>query len=614
MAGPKMHLLPLLLLSIAALFFYSYYHSTLHAFTPTPNSNPSFPLQSSQTPRRDFTFIVKVLAYNRLDSLARCLRSLAAADYLSDRVHLHVYIDHFAFVNGTTDVDRMLENSHRILEFADGFNWKFGEKLIHYRTQNAGLQAQWLEAWWPESDDEFAFVVEDDLEVSPLYYKFLRSLIVNYYYGDPDFRPYIYGASLQRPRFVPGKHGNKIQLDNGTRIFLYQLVGTWGQLLFPKPWKEFRLWYDKHKAKGIKPFLDGMVTNGWYKKMGERIWTPWFIKFIHSRGYYNFYTNFLHDRALSVSHRDAGVNYGKTAGPDSSLLDENSLDFNLLEMQPLKYLKWYDFCFREVLPERIVRNFDELGPVLHSVQKQETAILVSLYGASEMVTRNLVCNFEKLNIWNFIFIGPESDFLLDLARRGHPVIIGDHFLRSVTTFKMPDSHSDMMSSILVKAYVIMKNIELGYNSLVIEGNMLLLKGYPYFDLDNTYDFYIGKISGLFFIRSSTSTRKIWVDKFILDVAMMLKSLLSKQESTSFAGLIEKLLEQKSKKIKRVDETNIGVDISSNNDNHFSLGVEKKIVDWSADMDLDLVKKRLDNFGAWMIFDDFSCKAVVCHQS
>lgn len=58
---------------------------------------------------------------------------------------------------------------------------------------------------------------------------------------------------------IIGKHGNKIQLENGTRIFLYQLVGTWGQLLFPKQWKEFRLWYDIHKAKEIKPFLEGMV-------------------------------------------------------------------------------------------------------------------------------------------------------------------------------------------------------------------------------------------------------------------------------------------------------------------------------------------------------------------
>lgn len=206
MVGPRRHFLPLILLSVSALFFYSYYHSSL---TLHP-SDPNFTLRP-QDPHQNFIFIVKVLAFNRLDSLSRCLRSLAAADYLSDKVHLHVYIDHFARVEGSNDVDQKLDESHRILEFVDGFDWKFGEKLLHYRTQNVGLQAQWLEAWWPGSDDEFAFVVEDDLEVSPLYYKFLRSLIVNYYYNASNSRPYIYGASLQRPRFVPG-----------TTLFLYR--------------------------------------------------------------------------------------------------------------------------------------------------------------------------------------------------------------------------------------------------------------------------------------------------------------------------------------------------------------------------------------------------------
>lgn len=67
-----------------------------------------------------------------------------------------------------------------------------------------GLQAQWLEAWWPSSDDEFAFVVEDDLEVSPLFYKFVKAVILNYYYNINSSSPSIYGVSLQRPRFVPG--------------------------------------------------------------------------------------------------------------------------------------------------------------------------------------------------------------------------------------------------------------------------------------------------------------------------------------------------------------------------------------------------------------------------
>ncbi|KAE8656705.1 hypothetical protein F3Y22_tig00116997pilonHSYRG00200 [Hibiscus syriacus] len=114
-------------------------------------------------------------------------------------------------------------------------------------------------------------------------------------------------------------------LESTSGLFFYRLVGTWGQLLFPKPWKEFRLRYDDHKAKDIKPFLDGMVN--------------------------------LHEKSLSVSHRDVGVNYGKTAGPDSQLLDANSFDSHFPEMKSWRSMKcyggerfatkgWPKFCIR----------------------------------------------------------------------------------------------------------------------------------------------------------------------------------------------------------------------------------------------------------------------------
>lgn len=257
--------LPLLLLSLSALFLFSHYHSSLHlppSHSPNRDNLNSLHLKNPNPTSPAFTLTIKVLAFDRLDSLTRCLGSIADADYGNDNVNLHVFIDHFKEVvsqNASLDLDTKLDNSHRILDFVDKFHWAFGEKLLHYRTANVGLQAQWLEAWWPSSDNEFAFVVEDDLEVSPLYYKFLKGLITNYYYNVSNYSPSVYGASLQRPRFVPGKHGNKMHLDSETRLFLYQLVGTWGQLLFPKPWKEFRLWYDIHKAKGIKPLLQGMV-------------------------------------------------------------------------------------------------------------------------------------------------------------------------------------------------------------------------------------------------------------------------------------------------------------------------------------------------------------------
>ncbi|OVA05709.1 hypothetical protein BVC80_1417g1 [Macleaya cordata] len=630
MSPPKRRFYPLLLLSLSALFLFSYYHSSLPHFSShtfksndTPETHFFNPPQYPNYTPQIFTLTIKVLAFDRFDSISRCLRSLANADYVNDRVNLHVFIDHFKETNGSGNLDEKLEESHRILDFVDKFSWRFGEKFVHYRTGNVGLQAQWLESWWPSSDHEFAFVVEDDLEVSPLYYKFLRGLILNYYYNASNFSPSLYGASLQRPRFVPGKHGNKLQLETGTRLFLYQLVGTWGQLLFPKPWKEFRLWYDKHKAKGIKPILQGMVTTGWYKKMGERIWTPWFIKFIHSRGYFNIYTNFQRERALSVSHRDAGVNYGKTAGPDSNLLDQNSLDFNLLEMQPLNSLKWYDFCFREVLPGRVVRSSDELKSVLYSLQKHKTIILISLFRTSQAVTKNMLCHLEKLDIRNHIFMGPGSDFLLDLARRGYPVIETEMLLNSIRSLRSMDSQgakTGFIKEILVKAYIIKMCLESKYNSWVIDGNMLPISSDMFSDVqDPGYDFFATKDSELLFVRSSSTSAKIWVDSFIEKAIAKLNSLTGKdsfdRDHGNFGYAVARSLEEKGAKIKMVDEFSFGEKIGMDNGNQTQLREGKKFVFWSSEMGSDFIQRGLQNLGMWEIEEeDSSCTAVVCHQS
>ncbi|MQM14727.1 hypothetical protein Taro_047660 [Colocasia esculenta] len=192
-----------LLGSLAVLLLYSYCRSLLPLFSPASSSpTPLALLRDAAGVPASFSFTVKVLAFDRIESLRRCLRSLSAADYGGDRVDLHIFVDHFRGLdpwNESDLVDQKLREAHRILEFVDGFDWRHGEKLLHYRTGNVGLQAQWLEAWWPRSDDEFAFVVEDDLEVSPLYYKFLKELIAKYYYDPSNFSPSIYGASLQRP-------------------------------------------------------------------------------------------------------------------------------------------------------------------------------------------------------------------------------------------------------------------------------------------------------------------------------------------------------------------------------------------------------------------------------
>ncbi|KAG8045254.1 hypothetical protein GUJ93_ZPchr0008g14027 [Zizania palustris] len=595
--------LPLLLLVFPVSLFVVVLLLHHRSSRPVPLFSGSGP---APDPRR-FSLLIKVLAYDRPASLRRCLRSLATADYDGDRVELHVFVDH-------PPHNASLDTSREILAEADAFRWPHGEKRVHYRVANAGLQAQWIEAWWPSSDDEFAFVVEDDLEVSPLYYRFLKRVVMTYYYDRENYSPYVFGASLQRPRFVAGKHGNKMHLDSETHLFLYQMVGTWGQLLFPKPWKEFRLWYDEHKSKGIKPILEGMKTTGWYKKMGERIWTPWFIKFVHSRGYFNFYTNFLKERALSTSHRDAGVNYGRSAGPDSTLLDGKNLDFNVWKLQPLNMLKWYDFCFAEVHPGRVIRKFSELGSVLKSVQLENNIVLISLYSVDQRIARNLICHLEKAGMQNYIFLVDNPEFLDDLAHRGHPVIDAIGLLQSIKMSSSMNLDEDFIKEIVVKAYVIKNFLDLGYNLWVLNGNMISLGSKLIEPSDQFVYLFAAESADLMFLRSSQGSKKAW-NELVLRMAdrmMPSKSDFSSPEHKNFVRIFTNVSGNNGVlRLGKLDE--LAVKLGPNTSNRSLSGGHNKVLFWSHSLASDSVQSKLENMGLWLIDSDSSCNAVVCSQ-
>lgn len=470
-----------------------------------------------------FSLVIKLLTYDRLHSLIRCLDSLAAADYGTQVVKLHVFIDHFPLSDTLQSsssksssstgpaIEKKLQESHALLDYVDKFLWIHGPKEIHYRTQNAGLQGQWLEAWWPASDHEFSFMVEDDMYLSPLFFQYLRQVIENYYFNSSNYDPTIYGVSLQRPRFVPGKHGDQLRLDSATHIFLYQLVGTWGQLLFPKPWREFRVWYDAHKSRGLKPVLDGMVTTGWYHRSGERIWTPWFIKFTYSKGYFNLYTHFSNEQALSVSYRDKGVNTKKEAGPDSTLIKDGSMSgLDLFEMKPLKELKRYDFCFHEVKQHRLIKNIQDVSTHLTSIQENGTIILVNALGFWEGVVRNWVCHFSKFSIRNYAILVQDRGLGDDLLRRGHAVI---HLDPGVLERESEDNIPHKKKALTIVQAVMML-LQAGYNIWLTDvGTFWLANPLPLVQIDNAdmLGFAVGMqvSSELFYIKGSNRTKALW---------------------------------------------------------------------------------------------------------
>lgn len=113
-------------------------------------------------PRIDISIITK----DRPAALTRLLRSLENARYFGDHLDLRVNVEQ------DCDVET--------LRIAENITWAFGRVFIHHRVVHAGLLPAVVESWYPQSNDSYGLLVEDDIEVSPLYYAWLKMTVLRY--------------------------------------------------------------------------------------------------------------------------------------------------------------------------------------------------------------------------------------------------------------------------------------------------------------------------------------------------------------------------------------------------------------------------------------------------
>ncbi|KAJ3299591.1 hypothetical protein HK104_008304 [Borealophlyctis nickersoniae] len=307
--------------------------------------------QQFNVTRKPVKFLIKVLTYGRPNSLTRLLNSLSNAEYPANhRIDVDIYIDH-----PKKPVPGALESHSKVIDIVDQWEWNRGEKRVHVRNFNVGLAGQWFELWYPASWDEVAFVLEDDLELSPLWYRWLRAAVSHYYEDSDNFDPNMYGISLQNQGTCLGHC--RVSVKNGNEPFKYQLVGTWGQLLFPYQWVQFMRWMDEKRAiltedpKGYSPLFSTLMSNGWYmagRRSPKKAWTFDFISFVAEHGYYNLYTNFEGKRSLSVCHREAGEHYGSSQGADREMLGMSQWKDSMLDFPPSALMPVFDYQFNKV--------------------------------------------------------------------------------------------------------------------------------------------------------------------------------------------------------------------------------------------------------------------------
>ncbi|CAK9165196.1 unnamed protein product [Ilex paraguariensis] len=241
---------------------------------------------------------VNIITQNRAGSLTRLLKSLSNAYYLGDEVSI------------TFNMDSKVDEA--TLRLVNSFNWPHGRKTFRRRIIQGGLIRAVSESWYPSSDDDYGLLLEDDIEVSPYYYLWIKYALLAYHYDPQISLPELSSISLYTPRLV--EVVKERPRWNATEYFkrihpntpyLHQLPCSWGAVFFPKQWREFYVYMSMRFTENAKQNpvqIPKSRTNGW-----QASWKKFLIDMMYLRGYVSLYPNFPNQTSFSTNHMEPGA-------------------------------------------------------------------------------------------------------------------------------------------------------------------------------------------------------------------------------------------------------------------------------------------------------------------
>ena len=183
-----------------------------------------------------------------------------------------------------------------------------GECTVHIQHEHVGIYGQWIDSWRPNPEDqgdrqEIALILEDDMEVSPFVYRWLRA-IHSKYGSRPDFA----GASLNGGEQMYA-HNSWAPILTDNPAFMYVCIGTWGFSPSPHVWKDFQDWFhanithlvdDKGQShiESFHPYVPGTQPSKWYEGFvqdgsEDTMWEMWFIFYTTQKSLLTVYSNIV---------------------------------------------------------------------------------------------------------------------------------------------------------------------------------------------------------------------------------------------------------------------------------------------------------------------------------
>lgn len=216
---------------------------------------------------------IVAVAYNRVDSLSRLLKSLDLA-YYDENVTLVISVD-----KSNTDI---------VEHFADNYEWKHGEKIVDKHEKNLGLRPHMMSLgkWFDRFDA--IVVLEDDIVVSPNFYSYTKQTVEKYHSCQNIAGISLYGFSINYQIGLPFQ-----PIKDEHDIYFMNCAMSWGEVWMRDSWKKFYAWYLEHQDFPMMKHLPRSICS-WNQKSWLKYHTRYCIEenkyFVHP--YTSLSTNF----------------------------------------------------------------------------------------------------------------------------------------------------------------------------------------------------------------------------------------------------------------------------------------------------------------------------------
>lgn len=122
--------------------------------------------------------------------------------------------------------------------FADEFQWPFGKKIVKKHKENLGLRKHILSQGEAFDNYDALIILEDDIIVSPAFYKYAQQTIAKYYDNEDIAGISLYSFPLNPYTYLPFE-----PYKDENDVYFMNTAQSWGQIWLKEQWQDFYRWY-----------------------------------------------------------------------------------------------------------------------------------------------------------------------------------------------------------------------------------------------------------------------------------------------------------------------------------------------------------------------------------